>query len=237
MLAIILAAGRGSRMGDLTKDTPKPMLKVLGKTLIEWKLEALPKEVTEIILVVGYRQQVIRAHFGHSWRGKRITYVVQQHYQLFGTGYALHLCLSRGIIATHDKTLVLMGDDIYDARDLAALCRMMPSMLVAAQIPPDPARDWQVFVNNDNGLIEHIAEYPEESRTSSYINAGAYCIDARYFDAGLRRGVGQEYTIPHAILALVHEYNVPFSAVCATRWIQIIDPESLVAAEALLTSA
>lgn len=236
MLAIILAAGRGSRMGNLTQDTPKPMLRVLGKTLIEWKLEALPGEVTEIILVVGYRQQVIRAHFGSMWRGKRITYVVQQPYQLFGTGYALHLCLSRGIIAAHDKTLVLMGDDIYDPLDLAALCRVMPSMLVARPEPPDPSRDWQVFVN-EQGHIDHIAERPEQGRVSQYVNAGAYCIDARYFDAGLKRGAGQEYTIPHAVLSLVHTHNMPFTAVCATRWIQITDPESIATAEEQLASA
>ena len=50
MIAIILAAGRGTRMAPLTDDLPKPMLIVLGKNIIEWKLEALPKEVNEIIL-------------------------------------------------------------------------------------------------------------------------------------------------------------------------------------------
>ena len=236
MLAIILAAGRGKRMGDLTKNTPKPMLKVLGKTLIEWKLEALPEEVTEVILVVGYLKDVIMDHFGRGWHGKRITYVHQREDQLMGTGYSLRLCLYRGITA-HGKTLVLMGDDIYDPGDLSALMEVVPSMLVAPPPAWDTSGKWQVFLGEGDD-VEDIVEHPSVERSSPYINAGAYCIDYRYFDPGLRPVEGPEFTIPHTLLANIKPpYSRRVRAVRAHKWIQVTDPQSLVAAERLLQGA
>ena len=54
MKAVILAAGKGTRMGDLSLETPKPMLKVLGKTLLEHKLDSLPDVIDEVVITVGY---------------------------------------------------------------------------------------------------------------------------------------------------------------------------------------
>ena len=54
MQAVILAAGRGVRMGKLTENTPKPMLSLFGKPMLEWKLEMLPRVIDEVIFVIGY---------------------------------------------------------------------------------------------------------------------------------------------------------------------------------------
>ena len=54
MKAIILAAGRGTRMGNLTEEIPKPMLLYKGKNLIEYKIDILPEEINEVLIVVGY---------------------------------------------------------------------------------------------------------------------------------------------------------------------------------------
>ena len=69
MQAVILAAGRGVRMGALTESTPKPMLQIKGRTLLEYKLAALPEEVDEVIIVVGYLGGMIQSHFGGEYNG------------------------------------------------------------------------------------------------------------------------------------------------------------------------
>ena len=60
MKAIILAAGKGVRMGKYTQDIPKGMLSVNGKTLIEWQMQALRRGgVDTIIIGTGYRKETI----------------------------------------------------------------------------------------------------------------------------------------------------------------------------------
>jgi choline kinase len=60
MKAIILAAGRGSRMGNLTEDIPKCLVKLKGKPLIEWQIDALKKAgIEEIGIVTGYKRELL----------------------------------------------------------------------------------------------------------------------------------------------------------------------------------
>jgi N-acetyl-alpha-D-muramate 1-phosphate uridylyltransferase len=69
MRAMILAAGRGTRMGDLTNDIPKPLLKVNGQYLIEYSLHALAKaSVSEVVINVCYRKEMIKEALGDGER-------------------------------------------------------------------------------------------------------------------------------------------------------------------------
>ncbi len=77
MQAVILAAGRGTRMGALTEHTPKPMLLVNGRPVLEYIFDSLPEEIDEVIIVVGYLGSVIQKHFGGFYKGKKILYVEQ----------------------------------------------------------------------------------------------------------------------------------------------------------------
>ncbi|MFZ2151950.1 MAG: sugar phosphate nucleotidyltransferase, partial [Minisyncoccia bacterium] len=124
MKLVILAAGKGTRMGELTKDIPKPMLKVLGKNLIEHKLDVTPLEVvSEIILVVGYLQEVIRDYFGTEYRGIPITYVEDT---IQGTGKAVWNAKE----VLNEPFLVMMGDDIYHPDDVAMIMRTKGGILL-----------------------------------------------------------------------------------------------------------
>ena len=87
--AVILAAGKGTRMGELTREIPKPMLEVKGKPVLQRIVEGLrdAAKITEIFIVTGWRGEVIRDHFGDGSRfGVKVAYgeqVVQD-----GTGKA-----------------------------------------------------------------------------------------------------------------------------------------------------
>jgi len=122
MQAVILAAGRGTRMGALTESLPKPMLEVAGKTLLEHKFDALPDEVDEIIIVIGYLGGYIHDAYGGEYQGKRILYVEQEN--IMG-GTADALWQTKDILK--DKFIVLMGDDLYYEKDLEKLAEMLIS--------------------------------------------------------------------------------------------------------------
>ncbi len=109
MKAVILAAGRGKRMRHLTDDTPKPLLKIGKKTLLDNIFDVLPKSVDEIIIVIGYKGGKIKKRYGNFYQGKTIKYVVQK--KLNGTAYAVLLAKSffkkRG-----ERFLIIYGDEM-----------------------------------------------------------------------------------------------------------------------------
>ncbi|TXI95924.1 MAG: nucleotidyltransferase family protein, partial [Aquabacterium sp.] len=77
--ALILAAGRGERMRPLTDTTPKPLLCVKGKPLIEWHLEALARDgVREVVINTAHLEDQFPAVLGDGARwGLRITYSME----------------------------------------------------------------------------------------------------------------------------------------------------------------
>lgn len=233
MIAVILAAGRGTRMGSLTTETPKPMLKVHGKNLIERKLEVLPKEITKVIIVVGYLKESIMEYFGTSWNGVVIEYVEQS--VLSGTGGAIDLCKER--LQHEEQFLVLMGDDLYSQEDLKDITSNYYSILVANQGTEGRKKGWQVFFDEKNMLTE--IHQDVEAETSPYINAGAYSLGKEYFTEEMYIMDNGEYSLPHTLVNFItrkqHEGEpLGVRVVVAKSWIQITSPESIVEAESIL---
>src|SRR3990167_6634769 len=115
MQAVILAAGRGTRMRELTESTPKALLEVAGRPLLEYAFDALPEAVDEVILVVEYLGGSIHDRFGPDYFGKRLLYVEME--ELHGTAAALWMAkdiLSAGggsASGGQDRFLILPGDD------------------------------------------------------------------------------------------------------------------------------
>lgn len=81
MKVVIMAGGKGTRIASVANDLPKPMIRVLGKPILEWQIENLKVcGLTEIILVVGYLGHVIQKYFGDGKKfGVNITYYVEDH--------------------------------------------------------------------------------------------------------------------------------------------------------------
>ena len=161
MQAVILAAGRGTRMEELTGASPKPMLDVSGKPLLEYKFEALPEIIDEVIIIVGYLGGEIQRHFGSSFAGKRIVYVEQK--ELNGTAGALWC--SKDIL--RERFLVMMGDDIYDLKDIEAciapgewwrlLVQQIPEMHRAGDVQLDAEANIDAILEGDLGSAPGLA--------------------------------------------------------------------------------
>src|SRR3989338_1354344 len=118
MQVIILAAGRGTRFGKLTEKTPKSLLKVNGKPILEYTLSSLPSQIKEIHIVIGHLGNQIIGHFGNNYAGRKINYITSA--ELNGTGGAVWQArpfLKKGWF------LVLNGDDIYWKNELTALVK------------------------------------------------------------------------------------------------------------------
>jgi NDP-sugar pyrophosphorylase family protein len=224
MQAVILAAGRGSRMRELTESKPKPLLEVAGKTLLEYQFDALPEEVDEVIIVVGYLGSMIQKRFGGEYRGKKVFYVEQD--VLDGTAGAVWR--TKELIT--GKFLVVNADDIYDARDVQKCIEHDWAMLVMRM---DSLYGADVTVSED-GFVLDVVENHEKNRGSGIANTALYVLQPDIFNFELtpKEPGSEEYGLPQTLM----HAGVPVHAVFATSWIRLTSPEDIKEAEARLAS-
>ena len=232
MQAVILAAGRGTRMDELTSAVPKPMLEVAGRPLLEYKLDSLPDDVNEIIIIVGYLSHVIQGHFGSLYGGKRISYVEQK--DLNGTAGALWSAAP----LLRERFLVMMGDDIYLKEDIARMIEPSENWRLLVQQLPEMHRAGAVELGAD-GLIADIVESKEEdkARTEEGIaSTNLYVLDTRLFSCPLipKHEGSLEYGLPQTVVAGAKKLGVAFEAIFTEKWIQITVPNDLVRAAEML---
>ena len=120
--AVILAAGEGKRLRPLTLKTPKSMLKVKGKPVLYYIIRSLRlNEIKKIVIVVGYKKEVIMDYFGDGSKfGVNIEYAIQE--KPGGTGDAL-LCAKGKVSGKH--FIVLNGDVLFDSNILNQMIEKM----------------------------------------------------------------------------------------------------------------
>ena len=222
MKALILAAGEGKRMMPLTKDMPKPILTVLGKPLLEHIFESLPDEIDTIILVVGYKREIIEQHFGDHFGDKKIIYVVQNGFS--GTADALKLC--RPLLKDGERFLLTYADDIYDKESITR-CLEHPYSLIITEVS-DPRRYGVVELRND-GTVLNIEEKPEHPKTN-LVAPGVYVLDTKIFEYEPTQTKG-EYYLTTMLDQFLKDHT--FFAEKASFWATIAYPEDLQKAEEL----
>ncbi len=202
-------------MGELTKNTPKPMLKIQGKPLLAHKIEMLPDEIDEVVLVVGYLQEQIRNFFGDQYANKKIVYVEQQ--ELNGTAGALHSAKD----VLREKFLVTTGDDLYLKKDLAQLSKLDLGVLVLEVDNPD---QFGVIKMDEKGDIVEIVEKPKIVGPA-LANVGAYILSRDFFVYPLVDIGKGEFGLPQTMMQMKDRFKIEMQK--AGAWFPIGNPEDL----------
>jgi len=178
--AVILAAGEGRRLEPLTNRRPKPMVPVANRPLLEYVVEAVAAAgIDRVVLVVGYKQERIRNHFGDGDDWDVTIEYVEQATQL-GTGHAV----LQAEPVVDGPFVVLNGDRIVDAAAVSTVCDRLrdgdaPLVTVTAVETP---RDYGV-VQLDGDRVTEVNEKPEGPVDTNRINAGVYGFTPEIFDA------------------------------------------------------
>lgn len=223
MQAVIPAAGEGVRMRPLTLTTPKPLLKVGGKPILQHIIEALPKNVDELIVVVGYLGQQIIDHFGDSFGGKKITYVWQK--EKTGTARALQLC--KPYLKT-GRFLFLNADDLINRETLE---RALTHDLCIVTTYREDWQKWGILELNENGTVKNFVEKPEVF-VSNIANTNIMVLDERIFEFEPDLHATGEFYLTTMVQKLAQKY--PIYTEEASRWIPIGTPEALQKAQEML---
>src|SRR3954471_1749001 len=149
MDAIILAAGKGTRLRPHTEATPKPLLPVQGRPILDWIIGALPP-VDRLVVVVNYLAEQIEAYLAKQAHVRNWTTVRQAEPR--GTGDALMSC--KGAVAS-DRVMVLNGDDLMGRADLARLAAVPMGILARPVMEPE---HYGIIFQNEDGTLKQVAE-------------------------------------------------------------------------------
>lgn len=161
------------RLRPLTDNVPKPMVDFRGVPLLEYTLSILPKQVSEVIIVVGYLSNKIVDYFGRSFSGRPIQYILQPEAK--GTFHALKQAKDT---LGEEEFMVVSGDDIYSAKDLEDVA-LSHYLSVLATVTAQPER-FGICKSNGEGFLEEIIEKPSVF-CGNLANIGVYKLDAAIF--------------------------------------------------------
>ena len=226
--AVVLAAGRGTRMRELTADLPKPMIEVRGKPVVQYIIEGLRDAgVAKFLIVVGYRADVVQNFFGDGSRYKiDIQYTTQEKQD--GTGRVVELAKS---FAADAPFILAYGDILIDPANYKRLVDLADNVeaLLSVTRGEDVSKGGAVFVNERMELID-LREKPKPGEpTSPWYNAGLYAFRSSILDftAKLKPSPRGEYELTDAIRELAQSGKKVQALELAGSWADVRDPEIL----------
>lgn len=202
MKAVILAAGKGTRMQPLTETKAKPLLEVAGKPIIEHNIDLLRENVEEIVVVAGYKIE----HFQERYSDEDKIRIVEQEEALGTADAALQ---ARSYI--ENEAVILNGDDIY-GEQLGELIKQDKAVLAAEVDTPE---DYGVFQVKE-GEVTGIEEKPEEP-ASNLVNTGCFKVQSDFFQ--LLEQVDKSERGEYEITDALNEYLEGAEVVEAERWL------------------
>ena len=220
MDAVLLAAGLGTRLRPHTLTTPKPLLLVQGRPILDWTLGALPASVDRVVVVVHFLAEQVEAYLRSQTRFKEWVIVPQGTPQ--GTGDALRKCHKE---IRSERFLVINGDDLFGAKDIAKLAAC-PAGLVVTEVQ-DPKKYGIAFLKPD-GTLEKLVEKPDLP-PPQLANTGAYLFPREVFQLEIGLSKRGEYEITDYVTQLAAKQ--PFHVIHSTFWFPIGNEESWNAAQ------
>lgn len=176
MKAVILAAGKGTRMGPLTENRPKVMLPVVNRPLLEHIILTLKiAGIRDILIVTGYCREKIEGYFKDgSTLGVNIAYVEQKKQK--GTANAIESVKN----LLDERFLVTNGDVLASSSDIKNLLKSDGDVIIGSKKVSSPEEYGILYVKGKR--VEKIVEKPKSS-TSDIANAGIYVFSHGIFDA------------------------------------------------------
>jgi len=232
--AVLLAAGRGTRMGALTAKRPKPLLEVAGRPLLEHILGGLVAAgVERVVIVVGYLGEQIEARIGDGSRlGCRVTYRRQET----ADGTARALLLAAPELGPMPFVLgwgdILVAPRFYGELTAAFTAEPCDALLAVNEVD-DPWQGAAVYVEN-RWRVTRIEEKPPRGRsTTRWNNAGIHVLAPIILDYArrLEPSARGEYELPQAIAQMVEDGRAVRALPVRGYWSDIGTPADLERAE------
>src|SRR6266567_6544014 len=226
--AVLLAAGRGTRMRELTADLPKPMIKVREKPILLHIVEGLQTAgVKNFLIIVGYHGDTVRNYFGDgTCFGLRIKYATQVVQD--GTGRVVDL--ARDFVGGSPFVLSY-GDILVDPGNYKSIVDLADDAeaIISVKRGEDMSKGGAVFLNERMELVDLREKAEPGGASSPWYNAGLYAFRPSIFEftAKLQRSPRGEYELTDAIRDLAQSGKKVQALELTGEWADVRDPEIL----------
>ncbi|MFX0081952.1 MAG: bifunctional sugar-1-phosphate nucleotidylyltransferase/acetyltransferase [Candidatus Hodarchaeota archaeon] len=209
MKAVILAAGEGKRLRPITSSQPKPMIPLIGKPLLEHTIIGLKEAgIDHIILIIGYKEDVIRNHFNNNITelDVKIEYITQKEY--LGTAHAANQVRD----SIDDEPFLMLYGDLYIESDIFKNIlneynkKKIEGLLTILEV--DNPQNYGIISLNRDGFVEQITEKPSSNlKLGNLANAGIYIFNSLIFEAieRTKKSIRNEYEFTDSMEILIRE--------------------------------
>ncbi|MSR87823.1 MAG: nucleotidyltransferase family protein [Candidatus Zambryskibacteria bacterium] len=227
MKVIILAAGEGTRLHPLTLTTPKPLIDIAGKTIVERIFSSLPDEIKEVIMVVGHLKEKIQTYLGDNFQDRKVIYAEQRERK--GTFGALES--AKDLIGVGERFMVLNGDDLHSKDELEKFLKTSERAFgVQKMVMPNY---YSVVVEGEN-ISGFRSQTETEKKEGTLVATGVYILDSEIFKHPGVVVFGGELGLPQTILAQKNDF--PLTAITTSNWLTINYLSDIEKVEALLSN-
>ncbi|MBY8987130.1 MAG: NTP transferase domain-containing protein [Candidatus Lokiarchaeota archaeon] len=211
MKAVIIAAGKGKRLHPITSTIPKPMIPIAGKPLLEHSILNLKEiGITEILIIVGYREDIIKDYFGDG----RINFNVKIEYisqiEHLGTAHAVGFAED---FVGDDNFLLMYGDLVTDPSVFKEIIIMYEKDrtegLISLFEVSDP-KEYGIISLDSDGYVKKITEKPSlELNLGNLANTGIYIFSPLIFEAikKTKLSIRKEYEFTDSMEILINNLN------------------------------
>ncbi|MFH1946847.1 MAG: sugar phosphate nucleotidyltransferase [Candidatus Magasanikbacteria bacterium] len=219
MNAIILCGGLSTRLGDITKDIPKILLKIGEKTILDWQLEKLKSVgVKEVVLAAGHLAHVLQKEVGFVRQGISIIYAIED--KKLGTGGAIKHGMQ--YILKQDEPTIILNGDVLTTINLADMVSRFPDNsdgIILGSYVEDVASYGTLVYDKEY----HLQEFKEKEglHKPGYQNGGVYIFNPsikKYFPAS------DAFSVEYDVFPKVKDLYVYESD---RAWIDVGVPERL----------
>jgi UDP-N-acetylglucosamine diphosphorylase / glucose-1-phosphate thymidylyltransferase / UDP-N-acetylgalactosamine diphosphorylase / glucosamine-1-phosphate N-acetyltransferase / galactosamine-1-phosphate N-acetyltransferase len=226
--AVVLAAGRGTRMRELTKDLPKPMIEVRGKPVLQHIVEDLRNAgARRFLIIVGYHGETVKNFFGD---GRHFDVAIEYAVQTVQDGTGRVVALARDFVG-ESPFILSYGDILISPANYGRVVNLPNNVeaIITVTRGEDVSKGGAVFLNEQMELVD-LREKPKPGEaTSPWYNAGLYAFRQSIFKfiANLKPSPRGEYELTDAIRDLAQSGKKVKALELTGEWADVRDPEIL----------
>lgn len=223
---VVACAGKGTRMLHLTKNKPKPLIRVHKKPFLAYLLDNLLKAgYKELILVVGYKAEIVEDFIKKY--GYRVEIVNQ--FKILGEKKYGTACVAECVknVVGKENFLLIYSDNLFSPRDLKSFNTDDNYNYIATRTVENPKK-YGVLLTDKNGFLEKIVEKPKKF-VGNLVNAGIYKFTPEIFEkiSQIKKSTRGEYELTDAVSLLAKEKKVKVKKI-QDPWVDFSNPSDII---------